>query len=77
MKRSINKSLARLSKERDKRKERKKTEIINIWKEIENITTDLSDNKKKKKKRKYYEKVYIHIFNSLDKTDQFFKKHKQ
>ena len=74
MKRSINKSLARLSKERDKRKERKKTEIINIWKEIENITTDLSDIKKKKK---YYEKVYIHIFNSLDKTDQFFKKHKQ
>ena len=75
MKRSINKSLARLSKERDKRKERNKTEIINIWKEIENITTDLSDIKKKKKK--YYEQVYIHIFNSLDKTDQFFKKHKQ
>ena len=77
MKRSINKSLARLSKERDKGKERKKTEIINIWKEIENITMDPSDIKKKKIRRKYYEQVYIHMFDSLDKTDQFFKKRKQ
>ena len=62
MKRSINKSLARLSKERDKRKERNKTEIINIWKEIENITTDLSDIKKKKKEENTTNKsTYIYL----------------
>ena len=27
--------------------------------------------------RKYYKQVYIHKFDSLDKTDQFFKKRKQ
>lgn len=64
-----------MSKERDKGKERKMTEIINIWNEIENITMDPPDIKKII--RKYYEQVYIHIFDSLDKTDQFFEKRKQ
>lgn len=61
----IDKHLARLTK-----KKREKILITNIRNETRHITVDSANIKKK---CKCYEQLYRHEFDSLDKTDQFFK----
>lgn len=65
----ISKPLDRPSKKR----EREKTQIINIRNERGDITTDIMEIKRIIKK--YYKQFYTHKFDNLDETDQFLERH--
>lgn len=60
----INKPLARLSK--------KITNVSNKTRDITKVPTDI-----KRITKKYYEQLYIHTFDNLDRIDQLLEKHKQ